>query len=569
MGRHRPGSLKRTLLQPRAAKYVSRRSSAILALASAAVWLPALLLLVSAPTAVLAQATSPDPSVEWKPAAKLHLDAADHTEMAAGSRENVSGSGKEDAAPASGTAARTTGAAEPALDAARRYTLAELVDMAERHNPQTRLAWERARVRAAQVGVARSALLPTLAGLVLGQTLRQGVLFGPSFVRQTEGIGEAALQLDYTVFDYGARQQELAAAHDELYAANFAFNNTHLTVLYRVTDAYYRLLSSIGQVSASEANLDNARTVAESVDARLAQGLATLPDALEARAARAQAEYDLASLVGARQIALGDLLTVLGLPVTTTLAVQALEELAPPAVDEQRAEEAIDRALAQRPDLLEQVARIRAADARIREARSAYLPRVTFSGNLGRLRAYGEQDLIPGTYAESGVWNAQLTLNWTLFDGGRRAGDLAQAQAERRAAASELDEQRDQAENQVWTAYANLKTALAQQQAARSLLEASTTSYQAASEAYGAGVRNLLDVVQTQRTLAQARSQDVTARGKPFSGDGSACLPHRRPGARSCCFSLARCSEADSSRHAAQASAMKPDFRRGRRKETW
>ncbi len=410
----------------------------------------------------------------------------------------------------------TAGQPETTLDAGKHYTLAELADMAERRNPETRVAWERARVQAAQVGVARSALFPTLAGLVLGQTIRQGVLFGTTFVRQTEGIGDVALELDYTVFDYGARRQALSAAHDELLAANFAFNNTHLTVLYRVTDAYYRLLSAMGQVAASEANLKNARTVAENADARLAQGLATLPDALEARAAAAQAEYDLSSLVGTRQIALGDLLTVIGLPVTTELAVQPLEELAPPAVDEESAGQAIEHALAQRPDLLEQVERIRGADARIREARSAYVPRVTFSGNLGRLRGYGEQDLLAGTYAASGVWNAQLNLDWTLFDGGRRSSELTRAHEEQREAISELATQRDQAENQVWAAYANLQTALAQQRAAQSLLEAATSSYNAAVESYTAGVRNLLDVVQAQRTLAQARSQDVTARANVF-----------------------------------------------------
>jgi TolC family type I secretion outer membrane protein len=441
-----------------------------------------------------AQATSPSPSTVWTPKPKLHLDSG--------------------AYPPRMDALASPKSADTLSD--KRYTLAELADLAERNNPETRVAWERAQVQAAQVGVARSALLPTLAGMVLGQTLRQGVLFATSFVRQTEGIGEAALQLDYTIFDYGAREKELTAAHDELFAANFAFNNTHLTVLYRVTDAYYRLLSAIGQVTAAEANLANAQTVAQNADARLAQGLGTLPDALEARAAAAQAEYDLASLVGAQQIAVGDLLTATGLPVTTALSVQPLEELAPPAIDEETAEQAIDRALAQRPDLLAQVARIRAADARIGEARSAYLPRVTFSGNLGRLRGYGEQNLLPSTYAASGVWNAELGLNWTLFDGGRRSSELTRAHEERKEATAALDAQRDQAENQVWAAYANMKTALAQQRAAQALLEASTTSYNAAVESYTAGVRTLLDVVQAQRTLAQARSQDVSARANVF-----------------------------------------------------
>ena len=35
------------------------------------------------------------------------------------------------------------------VDMAKTYSLAELVDMAESHNPETRLAWERARAQAA------------------------------------------------------------------------------------------------------------------------------------------------------------------------------------------------------------------------------------------------------------------------------------------------------------------------------------------------------------------------------------------------------------------------------------
>src|SRR5262245_33394294 len=47
------------------------------------------------------------------------------------------------------------------------YSLAELIDLAQSNNPQTRMAWERARARANAVGVARSELYPTLVAAVL------------------------------------------------------------------------------------------------------------------------------------------------------------------------------------------------------------------------------------------------------------------------------------------------------------------------------------------------------------------------------------------------------------------
>ena len=70
----------------------------------------------------------------------------------------------------------------------------------------------------------------------------------------------------------------------------------------------------------------------------------------------------------------------------------------------------------------------------------------------------------------------------------------------------------DQIADEVWRSYSNVKTALRQRQAATALLEASSQSYNAAVEAYGYGVRNLLDVTAAQQTLAHARSADVAAR---------------------------------------------------------
>jgi outer membrane protein TolC len=155
---------------------------------------------------------------------------------------------------------------------------------------------------------------------------------------------------------------------------------------------------------------------------------------------------------------------------------------------------------------------VRAANASIRQARSSYFPTLSFTGDGGLARAYGQQDLLPGSYAQGEVWNVGLDLRWTLFDGTRREHEVAQAVAEKRAAEAEVDALRDQIENEVWAAYSNMKVALRQQQSAAALLAASEESFEAAHESYGYGVRSLLDVVSAQRALAQARSEDVLAR---------------------------------------------------------
>jgi outer membrane protein len=398
------------------------------------------------------------------------------------------------------------------LDPAKAYSLAELIDLAEEHNPETRLAWQQAKARAAALGIARSALYPTLAAVAVGSTARAQILFNSDFVRQTYGTFSPELHVEYLIFDFGGRSGAIDAAKANLLAANFAFNNTHLNIIFQVTSAYYRLLNAIGQRDAAEASLKNAQAVEEDAQDRLSNGLATKPDVLEATASTAQAQYDLQSVIGAEEIAHGDLATVMGLPPQTAYKVQDVNELKMPGELSESIDVAIDRAFEQRPDLKAQLADLRAANASIKQAKSRYYPSLSMNGNGGLTRQYGQQSLLPPGYASSEIWDVELGLKWTLFDGGRREHEIAQAKAEKAATLAEINSLRDQIADEVWTAYSNVRTAQRQQQAAAALLISSDQSYTAARESYGYGVRNLLDVVAAQKTLAQARTEDVTAR---------------------------------------------------------
>ncbi|TCK73622.1 TolC family type I secretion outer membrane protein [Acidipila rosea] len=403
---------------------------------------------------------------------------------------------------------------EIVTDPSKTYSLGELIDLAEEHNPQTRFAWAAAKRRAAEVGIARSDMYPTLEGLVVAERSRNGVLINQGFVLQDLGLYQATLKLTYTLLDFGARQSSIDTAKANLLAADYAFNDTHLAIIYRITQAYYRLEKAQGQRAAAEANLQNAQGVQQAAEARLKLGLATLPDVLEARSGSAQAEYDLQTAIGAQDVAFGDLATALTASPVAPFKVQSLDDIAVPEKVDDTAEEAIERALAGRPDLLQRVAQVRSANAAVRHARSAFYPSLSFDGSDSFLRAWGQQPPFPSSYAGAQVYDARLNLNWTIFDGGKRVKELARAKAEQKSAQAELNETRDQIADQVWTAYSDAETAFRQRAAATSLLQASNESFNAAIESYKYGVRNLLDVLSAQKTLAQARSADVTARAQ-------------------------------------------------------
>jgi outer membrane protein len=398
------------------------------------------------------------------------------------------------------------------LDPAKPYSLADLIDLAETHNPDTRLAWERARSQAAGLGIARNELYPTLAAAALSQTRRDEAFFGSRFNAQALQDFEVVLDLSYTVFDFGARRGRINAAKAQLLAANFAFNDTHRNVIYQVEQSYYRLLSSMGQEEAARASLSNAETVQEAAEDRLAHGLATLPDVLEARSATAQAEYDLQSVLGAEQIAKGDLATAVGGRASLTIKVQPLDQLPMPDSVSDSVQDAIDRALSQRPDLMQQVAEIRSANGRVQEARSAYYPSLSLDAGPTAQSVYGVQSPYDWSHTAGLTGGLSFSLNWTIFDGGARKNRLLQARRNVQEAKAQAEVKRNQIADEVWTAYSNLNTALRQRQAAVALLQAASQSYDSALQSYNYGVRSLLDVTAAQRTLAQARSADVYAR---------------------------------------------------------
>jgi outer membrane protein len=133
------------------------------------------------------------------------------------------------------------------IESDKTYSLAELIDLAEAHNPETRVAWENARAQAAALGIARSELFPSLSAVALSGVNRTEVPLGSQFYRQTVPVVEASLDLSYTIFDFGARRGRIAAESARVLAANFAFNDIHRKLIYQVQQAYYRLLNSSGQ----------------------------------------------------------------------------------------------------------------------------------------------------------------------------------------------------------------------------------------------------------------------------------------------------------------------------------
>ena len=122
----------------------------------------------------------------------------------------------------------------------------------------------------------------------------------------------------------------------------------------------------------------------------MANGLATLPEVALARQQEAQATFDLEDVLARDRDAQVALAESIGVAPTTTIQVADFCTPPPPAALEASVDRVIDQALEQRPDLIANVAAVRAREAELRRARAAYYPTLALVGNVGTLAGQAE-----------------------------------------------------------------------------------------------------------------------------------------------------------------------------------
>jgi outer membrane protein TolC len=403
------------------------------------------------------------------------------------------------------------------IDTQKTYDLAELIDIAQRNNPETRVAWERARQAAIAVGLTEATYYPLLAVVATG-----AVAHVPAPIPQTVGgvftanthFVIPALSLEWLLLDFGRRGALVDAARAQAIEAVAGFNAKHQQVLFDVTRQFHALTAVRGKVAAEHAALAAARSLEEAASTRERNGLATLPEVLQSQEETARAAYAVEDALAAEHDARLALLETIGIrPGTPIEIADSSQQPLPPALEES-VDSAIDRALTQRPDLIARLATVRAKEAEVRKARADYWPRLVMrsavAGNIGELKVEDS----PYQSVHELQYDAGLRFEWTLFEGFERRNKLSLAESQRREAEDELDHAKDKAVREVWKAYDDTKVALAKHRAAAALLTAADRAWAATLESYQRGLATYPDVREAERNLAGARTLDQAARAE-------------------------------------------------------
>jgi outer membrane protein TolC len=408
------------------------------------------------------------------------------------------------------------------IDPQKAYELAELIDLAERANPETKVAWARAKEAASAIGLAKSEYYPMLALKAAGSWVNVPVPLPisanqASYLSVEAQEAHAVAEVEWILLDFGRRSANVDAARERLLAANLGFNARHLDIVFKVQTAFYNLSTVRGRISVAQTALESATKVQEAAEERFQHGLAAAPDVSLARQQAAQAAFDLEEVNSKERDAQVTLAESIGILPTTTLHVADFSRLSLPTNLEETVERFIDRTLQQRPDLLARVAVLREKEAEIRKARAAYLPTLSFTGNAGGAYERSQLTLESGSSApwvdtKQPIWGVGLALTWPLFEGGARKRKLEIARSEREAAQHELEGARDKAISQVWRFYTDTKLAIRRLEVAAALVAASEKSYEQTFAGYQNGLSSLVDVLAARRDLSRAQYTQLDTR---------------------------------------------------------
>jgi outer membrane protein len=405
--------------------------------------------------------------------------------------------------------------AEPSpIDPQKRYDLVELIDIAQRLNPETRVAWESARKAAIAVGLVESEYFPVLTLSALGGYQSEAFPapkdVAPSgFFRATLNQVLPTLNLRWLLIDFGRRGNAWDAAKERLLAANLGFNRKHQEIVFNVQRAFLGLTSLRGKIAVAQSAVDSARAVRESAEAQLRNGLATLPEVSLARQQEAQAMFDLEDVLENERDAQVALAESVGIPPTVPIQVTDFSALPPPAAIGDSADKVIDQALERRPDLIAKVAALRGKEAEVRRARADYFPTLSVVSNVntiaGRAKVTGGNQPTGWFSAAEPSYGVGLALHWNLFEGGATRRKVEFAEAERRAAEDEVIAARDKAVRDVWKAYTDVRLAVRRLDVAAALVDASEKSYGSTLESYRRGLETLTNLLAARRELSHAR----------------------------------------------------------------
>lgn len=375
----------------------------------------------------------------------------------------------------------------------------EAIRLALCSNPQLKQDLLRAEIQASAFRVAESAYLPTVTASTAAVQ---------QYIRNTSTQKDIALSaqlnLSWLLLDFGQRKALVDQNRYLFLALQNSYEATVLSVVAEIANAYFSMAAAQGLLNAKAENEKITLDSYKAVNSRYELGIGARADALQAKTAYSDAVLCRVQAAGNFEIAKGRLALLLGLNANQPLLISSLDETIEINNEPESFELLIEKALTDHPAIHAQRNLIEAASEQIEIARSEGLPNLSLQGNHTSQTIVG-QNFNSDLYST----NIGLQVNIPLFEGFSRKHRIASTQFNLHLEESRLSQVERDIGLALWQNYATFKAYTESFKAATELVDSAAESSKVAQARYREGVSTLLELLNTQTALANARQQHV------------------------------------------------------------
>lgn len=385
-------------------------------------------------------------------------------------------------------------------------SLAGAVETALRCNPRLREALARIDIAANERKIAFAGFLPVATAsstLVVASDPLLSINTGdiPSTLGggATDRFNLAELQAGWKMWDFGRTLGTYRGADIAVQIARLQYQRARQTVAFDVEQSYYRVLEYRAQAEVAAESIQRAREYLRVAKNRYEAGEADSEVVLSAQLEVTRAQERMVQAQTARRVSIADLNRTMGVDVTA--GVNLVDDRSVPQVA-MPLPEALRAAFSMRYEIALANDWIAKAYEQRKVAKADFSPELLSGGSYSSLSGEG---------TTSDMWIGGVSLQWNIYEGGKRVGELRKSDAH----IAELEAKRkgvcDSVAFEVEYAYEHLQAAQFQTVLARSGVVVAGERFRIIMDKFAVGRASPTDVVTAQTELTTAEQHFYTS----------------------------------------------------------
>jgi outer membrane protein TolC len=357
-----------------------------------------------------------------------------------------------------------------------------------------------------QAIVARSALMPNISGSFRENVLEQDLqVIGLNFPGVPKVVGPLAYfdlraTVTQTIADMTALNN-MKAAREGITAQRQAIQDARDVIVLAVGGAYLQTIAAKARVVSAHAQVDTASALYKQTQQNKEQGIMAQIDVNRSQVQLLVQQQRLATLENDLSRQKINLARLTGLPPNDKYDItdDVVFFPAPPITVDEAVKQSIDA----RSDLKAAETQVRVAERVKTAAKDERLPSLGISGDYGTIGPRFDEARSTFTFAAS--------LKVPIWQGGRVAGDVEQADAALDQRKAEVLDLRGQIESEIRNSYLDLQAAASQVELAKSNQQLARETLRLTREKFDAGVSTSVEVSQAVDDVASADLDYITS----------------------------------------------------------